>query len=93
MPELRFSVKCSDAAIRGEPCEHTLCGRQNSGAFTRFIPGNLLELRDIIIFTSSTAMAQCRAIVLNPAVTCSKKSHVIFQLPDYRRELMEGCWQ
>lgn len=37
-------VKCTDAAIR-EPCAHTVW--KNSGNFKRFIPGNLLELRDI----------------------------------------------
>lgn len=44
----------------------------------RLVAENLLELRDIIIFTSSTMMAQCRATALNPAVTCSGERHVIF---------------
>lgn len=44
----------------------------------RSVAENLLELRDIIIFTSSTTMAQCKATVPNPAVTCSGERHVIF---------------
>lgn len=79
--------------MRGKPCECTVC-EGKTVRILRFIPKKLLELRDIIIITSSTAMAQCRATVLYPAFTLRKRcnfSVARLQKRTYGRMLAITC--